>query len=74
MITIQDKIREIANAPVKDVGFGEDADKFFYDLCVKAYNLGIQTAADNYDTFISMDGYSRVEEIDRNSILKLKVI
>lgn len=47
MYEIKNKIREIALAPVKEEKFQDNVDLYFYNLCVKAFNLGIQIAADN---------------------------
>ncbi len=90
-MTQEEKVREIANTPVEDLG--EDVDSFFYKLCKRAYNLGIQEAADNVEMMVSpydMEAWEHVPniikkedleehedgfeiEIDRNSILKLKI-
>lgn len=44
---IEKKLREIALAPVKEEEFQDNPDLFFYKLCIKAYNLGVQMSADN---------------------------
>ncbi len=74
-MTQEEKVREIANAPIEDLG--EDVDSFFYKLCKKSYNLGIQEAADNVKFYKARAHIeSKVKwkkKIDKESILKLKI-
>lgn len=44
---IEKKLEEIALAPIKEEEFQDNPDLFFYNLCVKAFNLGVQLSADN---------------------------
>lgn len=69
-MTIEDRIREIALAPVKEVDFQENTDQYFYELCIKAFNLGIEIAAEEAETTYD-SAYNVI--VDRGLILKLKI-
>jgi hypothetical protein len=71
-MTIEDKIRKIADAPIREVDFQDSPDQYFYELCVKAYNLGIETAANNSNVIFHGDPIYHAE-VDKKKILKLKI-
>lgn len=74
-MTIEDRIRKIALTPITQKDFEKypDPNEYFYDLCVKAFNLGLEIAAEEAKTIVFIDGYSHKEVVDKESILKWKI-
>jgi len=73
-MTIEDKLREIVLAPVGEADFDGKIDEYFYELCVKAFNYGLEVAAEEATaSIIPYHIIGDVAEVDKKSILDLKI-